>query len=121
RFALKAGTARSTEIADFFIAALKVVQHYYLLSMHYDKRDAVQQSVENALTRGLVKDTKIVYLGDAGTNDNGEQLIKVGVTDDAPTRIADLKELLPKGFRLFHVERHVDNRVLERLFKAHQR
>ncbi len=77
RFSLQSGTSRSKEIAEFFITALKVVQEYHWLSIHYDKRQAVMAATEATMLSFLEKGKKIVYMGDLGII-NDEHLINWG-------------------------------------------
>ncbi len=116
RFALQAGTARSREIADFFISALKAVQEYHILSVHYDKQQAVREATEDVMRSFLEKNKKIVYIGDLEMI-NGEHLVKIGSTNDGPTRIQTLKKSFPNGLRLVHIEEHPENRELETRMK----
>ncbi len=118
RFAIQAGTARSNEIADFFIKTIETVQDYHLLSIHYDKRQAVMDATEGTMLSFLEKGKKIVYMGDLGII-NDEHLIKLGYTNDGPTRIQTLKRGFPNGFRLVHIEEHPENQELEARFKRH--
>lgn len=118
RFALMSQTAQGNEIAEFYVTTMRVIQEYHVLSLHYDKRQGMMEAAEEATLAFLEKNKKIVYVGDLGIIDN-EHLIKVGSTNDGPTRIQTLKKAFPNGIRLVHIEEHPEFRELEARFKKH--
>lgn len=119
-FALQAGTPESRTIAEFFIATMEYLQDYHLLSLHYDKKLEGLNAAEAAFTSMLKKGKNIMYFGDLGVIGTPKKhTIKVGYTDDGPTRIKTLKYGFPSGFRLIHILEHPDNKELEARFKKH--
>lgn len=115
QFAMMSGTKNSKIIIEFFVTFVEIIQDYHLITLYHEKQNELNRMRHDTLIKSFAN-KNVLYQAHVGLIE-GEDIDKIGHTEDIQSRMTTHHRELGPDTILLDVIEHEHHRLLEKYVK----